>query len=317
MRSRTQTRGSFAGASSSFLGSGPGLALTTAAIFASSTIAGKFASETLDPRSILLVRSLLALMFLATLAAQQGTAVFKISLRHVLPIALLGASGIVGYVYFFLLSLDYTALSNTAIISSLSPVITAVAAAILIGERLSARSYFGVLVSLGGVLLLLSRGNWNVIAGVQFNYGDCLMLLAVGCSVFYGLVAKILSGLYPAITLTLYMTVAAVLILVVIVDWRKLATVRILAYDVWLALFFMGVVSSGIGYMLYNVTVKVIGPTRTSCSVYSATPVLVIILAYWIFSEAITVVSGLSAALVSLGLYLTLYQRTKPDASIL
>ena len=93
MRSRTQTRGSFAGASSSFLGSGPGLALTTAAIFASSTIAGKFASETLDPRSILLVRSLLALMFLATLAAQQGTAVFKKSLRHVLPIALLGASG--------------------------------------------------------------------------------------------------------------------------------------------------------------------------------------------------------------------------------
>ncbi len=79
----------------------------------------------------------------------------------------------------------------------------------------------------------------------------------------------------------------------------------------------MGVVSSGIGYMLYNVTVKVIGPTRTSCSVYSATPVLVIILAYWIFSEAITVVSVLSAALVSLGLYLTLYQRTKPDASIL
>ncbi len=72
-----------------------------------------------------------------------------------------------------------------------------------------------------------------MIAGVQFNYGDCLMLLAVGCSVFYGLVAKILSGLYPAITLTLYMTVAAVLILVVIVDWRKLATVRILAYHVW------------------------------------------------------------------------------------
>ncbi len=316
MHSRMRVLGSFAGAYTGFLGSRPFLALSTAAVFAGSTIAGKFASESLDPISIILVRSLMALMFLAILAAPQGTAAFKVSPRHLLPIALLGASGIVGYVYFVLLSLDHTALSNTAIISSLSPVITAVAAAILIGERLSARSYFGLLVSLGGVLLLLSQGNWDVIAGLRFNYGDRLMLLAVGCSVFYGLVAKILSGRYPAITLTLYMTLAAVVILLVIVDWQKLATVETLAYDVWLALFFMGVVSSGFGYMLYNVTVKVIGPTRTSCSVYSATPVFVMVLAYWIFSEAINLLSALSAVLISLGLYLTLYQSTKSASNI-
>jgi drug/metabolite transporter (DMT)-like permease len=177
-------------------GSGPFLTLTTAAAFASSTIAGKFASEALNPGSIILLRSLIALMFLAILAAPQGTAAFKVSRRHLLPIALLGASGIVGYVYFFLLSLNYTALSHTAIISSLSPMLTAVAAAILIGERLSIRSYLGVGVSFGGVLLLLSQGNWNVIAEVRFNYGDCLMLLVVACSVFYGLVAKILSCRY-------------------------------------------------------------------------------------------------------------------------
>jgi drug/metabolite transporter (DMT)-like permease len=194
MRSRTQVLGSLAGRYMGLHGSGPLLALTTAAIFAGSTIAGKFASEALDPTTIILFRSLLALMFLAILAAPRGSTAFKVSPRHLLPIGFLGASGIVGYVYFFLSSLDYTALSNTAIISSLSPVVTAVAAAILLGERLSARRYFGVLVSLGGVLLLISQGNWDVIASVRFNYGDCLMLLAVGCSVSYGLAAKILSG---------------------------------------------------------------------------------------------------------------------------
>ena len=64
--------------------------------------------------------------------------------------------------------------------------------------------------------------------------------------------------------------------------------------------------------MLYDVTLKAIGPTRTSCSVYSSTPIFVMLLAYCIFAEAITALSVLSAIVISLGLYLTLYQRMKP-----
>ena len=94
--------GSFAGAYTGVHWSRPFFALGTAAVCAGSTIAGEFASEALDPISIILVRSLMAFIFLAILAAPQGTAAFKASPRHLLPIALLGASGIVGYVYFFL-----------------------------------------------------------------------------------------------------------------------------------------------------------------------------------------------------------------------
>jgi hypothetical protein len=56
-----------------------------------------------------------------------------------------------------------------------------------------------------------------------------------------------------------------VLLLLVIVDWSNLEMVGTVAYDVWLAILFMVVVSSGCGYMLYNATVKEIRPTLTSC----------------------------------------------------
>lgn len=91
-------------------------------------------------------------------------------------------------------------------------------------------------------------------------------------------------------------------------DWAELARTGTLGYRIWLAIVFMGIVSSGFGYTLYNATVKAIGPTRTSCSVYSCTPVLVTVLAYCVFSEAITLLSVASAAVISLGLYLTLYR---------
>lgn len=316
MRQSMQAFHSLSGAYAGFNSSGPFLALTTAAIFAGSTIAAKVASETLEPASIILLRSLLALSVLALMAAAQGRGALEVSPRHFAPIALLGASGIVGYVYFLLLSLNYTAVSNTAIISSLSPVATAMAAAALIGERLSRRNYLGVAVSFGAVLLLLSRGRWKAIAGIRFNYGDCLMLLAVGCSVFYGLVAKVLSVRYRPVILTFYMMLSAVLILLVLADWQEVRAIGAQSYETWTAILFMGVVSSGFGYMLYNMTVKVIGPTLTSCSVYSATPIFVIVLAYWIFSEAVTLLSLSSAALISLGLYLTLYPDGKRNLGV-
>ena len=87
--------------------------------------------------------------------------------------------GIVGYHYFFFLSLRYTEVANTAIINALSPIMTSIAAAALINERLSGRTYLGVLVAFLGVLLLLSRGDIDVIRAVEFNKGDLLMLLSV------------------------------------------------------------------------------------------------------------------------------------------
>lgn len=289
-----------------FGNAGPALSLATAAIFASSSIAGKLASEELSAPTIILIRSLLACGFLGLLASHQGTLSLKVRFAHIVPIGLMGAFGIVGYVYFFLSSLDYTTVSNTAIIGSLAPAATALAASVFIGERLSGRRYAGVMVCLVGVLLLISKGNWRSIVAVEFNYGDRLMLCAVGCSVGYGLIAKRLSGLYPTVCLTFYMTIAAVLILTLWVNPVELVAVGEVSTIALLALAFMGIVASGVGYLLYNMTVKAIGPTLTSCSVYSATPLLVMTLSNWLFQEPVTALSAASALTISAGLYLAL-----------
>ena len=62
--------------------------------------------------------------------------------------------------------------------------------------------------------------------------------------------------------------------------------------------------NSGIGYLLFNLSVAKIGPTRTAGVVYSLVPVFVAILALLFFAEAITFVMIASGGLILIGLRL-------------
>ena len=269
-------------------------------------MAAKYAQPEFDRLAIILVRSSMALAFLLCLARPRPMSTLRVSPRHLAPLAVMGAAGIVGYVYFFLLALEHTSAGNTAIIAALNPLVTALAAAVALKERLSPANYFGVLVALAGVLVLVSGGDGRALPAVGIDPGIGFMLVAVGCSVIYALVAKAMSGRYAALTITIYMTLVAVVISAALVPAGALGSMPGASLGAWIALLFMGVVGSGAGYTLYNVTVRELGPTRTSCVVFSATPLLVMILAYFAFAEPITSVSLSSAVLICIGLCLTL-----------
>ena len=66
----------------------------------------------------------------------------------------------------------------------------------------------------------------------------------------------------------------------------------------------MGIGASGLGYLLYNMSIREIGPTRTASFVYSVVAVLVAILAFLFFAEAITAIMIVAAVLILSGLHL-------------
>ncbi|WJI67489.1 MULTISPECIES: DMT family transporter [unclassified Mesorhizobium] len=292
------------------------LSLVTATIFAGSTIAAKFVSASLDPISIILLRSLIALVVLSALVTMKGLKAIAVAPRDLLPMMALGATGIVGYAYFSLLSLESTTVANVAIISSLSPAITAIVAAILMNERLSATDYVGGLLSCGGALLLLFKGDWERISALRLSDGDYLMLIAVCCSVTNGLVASALSRRYLPITLTFYMTLTACGILIPIADWSDVPAAKSSFAELWLVILFMGVVSSSLGYWLFNVTVSSVGPTRASCYVYSSSPVISSMLGKWLYGDAITTLSVVSSAVIATGLYLMVHDKQAPQGGM-
>lgn len=287
------------------------LTALTGLLFAGSFIAGKYTTVELSPILTTLLRYIIALLFLSSLLIHYKKSSLFIQTKDVFLLSLLGLFGVVGYHFFFFLSLRYTAIANTAIINAFNPVITGIAAALFIRERLTLQNYLGGAIALVGVLVLLSKGEIGNLIGLQINLGDGLMLCAVLSWVVYSLLIKVLSQRYSGFTVSFYAAVFGVgwlLLLSLREDW---ATVARLSPAAIASLVYMGIGASGMGYFLYNLSVKAIGPTRASSSVYSLVPVFVALLAFAFFRQPITALMLFSMSLIILGLHFALKSATK------
>jgi drug/metabolite transporter (DMT)-like permease len=287
------------------------LPILTSFLFAGSFVAGKYTTVDLGPLTTSLLRYVIAMGVLGLFITRSAQPIKALAVARTDwgAMALLGLFGVVGYHYFFFSSLRYTATANTAIINAFNPVVTGVMAALFIGERLTRRQYGGIVLALLGVLTLLTRGNVTTLLTLELNRGDGLMLCAVLCWVVYSLIIKQLSQRYSGLTITFYAAVAGVGQLLVLASlerwWLQLATLSLAS---WIAIVYMGVAASGVAYLLFNLSIQQVGPTRTASVVYSLVPIFVAGLAWLFFREPLTATMVASMGLILLGVNVVLSQ---------
>lgn len=283
------------------------LLLMASLLFAGSFVAGKYTTIDLDPLTTSLLRYLVALLFLLLLLVWHRSEALRVAWADVLPLALLGTFGIVGYHYFFFASLRYTDVANTAVINAMNPIITGMMAAAFIGERLQWRNYVGVAIASVGVLILITQGQMSILLQLDFNRGDVLMVVAVLSWVIYSLIIRQLSTRYSGYTVTFYAALFGVVQLALLaLPQGAIAQARVMSVASGLSILYMGIGASGIGYFLYTLSVKDVGPTRTSSFIYSFVPVFAALLAFLFFREPITPIMLLSMTLIITGLNFTL-----------
>ena len=277
--------------------------LATGLLFSGSYIAAKYTTSDLEPLTTSLLRYLVALIFLTLFLIREKADALRVAGSDLFRLALLGLSGIVGYHYFFLLALRYTVVDNTAIINATSPILTGILAAAFVHERLRFKHYTGVGIAFLGVIVLLTRGNIQNILRLNINTGDAIMLLATLSWVVYALIVKTLIPRYSGFTITFYASLFGVLFLFVLaLSEDILGQLRAVSMSSLVAVLYMGIFASGLGYLFYNLSIREIGPTRTSSFVYSVVPILVALQAFLFFRQPITPVMIGSMVLIVFGL---------------
>lgn len=169
-------------------------------IFGLSYLFSKMALDVAEPMILLCARFSVTLIALNLLVAAR---VLKLNLRGKrlgAPILL----GILQPVLYFVLEnygLKYTTTSFTGMVSSVSPVFTAVLGAVLLRERPNAKQWLYIAVTIAGVLLV-SMGA----GGGQNTFLGCLCLLAAYFSgAFYVILVRRLSKDYSPFELTYVM----------------------------------------------------------------------------------------------------------------
>ena len=249
---------------------GPALRATYAklvavpAIWGGTFIAGRILALALPAAVGALLRYVVALAALLFAARWLEGGLPRLTRRQVVGTLLLGATGILAYNLFFLGALARLPASRTSLIIALNPVVTIAAASLLLGERMNPRRWFGVIVALAGVWIVVSRG--DVLGSVtgSVGVGELLMFGGVCSWAAYTLIGRrVLRGLTP-LAATTYASLwgTAMLAAVAAPDLRGLSLTD-LTPPVVLSALYLGVLGTSVAFVWYYQAVQRLGASRT------------------------------------------------------
>ncbi len=201
-------------------GSGRGgaiIAIVLATVFwAGNYTVGETAVRSVDPLSLSLLRWAPAAVILLVLAQVIERPRWRVVLRQLPWLTLLAVLGMIGFVVGLYEGLQTTTAVSASLVSSAAPVLITVTATLALRERPSWRAWLGLLVATGGVVLVVSRGSFDSLAGLQFSIGDLWVIGATICWTAYTVLGRRPTGLTP-LTSTAVQAAAAAVILGVIV----------------------------------------------------------------------------------------------------
>lgn len=153
-------------------------------LWAGNAIVGRLVRDAVPPMTLNLLRWALALLILLPL----GRAVFQSRsalLANWRRYALLGLLGIGLYNSFQYLALQTSTPINVTLVASGMPVWMMLVGALFFRVPVARRQVIGALLSIAGVLLVLCRGDWNLLLALRLVPGDLYMIVATIAWSFY------------------------------------------------------------------------------------------------------------------------------------
>ncbi len=153
-------------------------------LWAGNAVVGRLVHELIPPMTLNFLRWALAFVILLPLAwrvLRPDSAMWP----HWKRFSLLGLLGIGCYNALQYLALKTSTPLNVTLVASSIPVWMLLVGGLCFGQRVSRRQIAGALLSIAGVLVVLSRGQWALLVQVRLVPGDMYVLLATLAWAFY------------------------------------------------------------------------------------------------------------------------------------
>lgn len=164
--------------------------LLTMLIWAGNTIVTKASAGLIEPASIAFYRWLIALVLLTPFVMRGLWTNRRVALRLWPKLAVLGMLGMVVYQSLAYEAAKTTTALNMGLLAALMPLISILLASAFAGERLSRSRILGGILSLLGVVYLISHGDPVRLLVGGLHIGDALMIVAIVANSFYGVLLR-------------------------------------------------------------------------------------------------------------------------------
>lgn len=226
----------------------------------------------------------------------------EVTARDRVDIVLLGLIGHFVYQICFVGGVAITSVSNASLIIGATPVVVALASALLGRERLGRWHWAGAALSVTGIYLVV--GLSAAFGGATLR-GDLLVVGSIFCWATYTLAAgRLISRHSPLYVTGMTMVVGAIPYVAVAmpqilaVDWLHVSALG------WSALVFSALFALNVAYLVWYMAVQELGPARTATYSNVVPIVAITIAAIWL-REPLTASKIAGAFAVLTGVFLT------------
>jgi drug/metabolite transporter (DMT)-like permease len=282
-----------------------GQLLLVTAIWGGGFVAAKLASSGLPPVTAATLRTLIAaLIFVPAIWLPKR---YRPTIRRGDWLTF-GVLSVLGYsmlnvVYFAAFRL--TNVTQASLIWGAVPIVTAVLAALLVGERLTRWVVAGVVFTTVGVAAVVLAGGGSSEGGANPPAGNLLIGLAMVLWVLYSLLAKVTMRRFTPLVVTgTSCTLGAITLVPValVTDWDPALLSRV-PTSAWLGILYSGGISLVISYVLWIDGVRRIGATRVAVFT-NLSPVWALVFAAWLLGEQVLPLHLAGGALIIAGVWL-------------
>lgn len=264
-------------------------------------IAGRLLRDDITPVALSFWRWVLALAVLLPLSAAHIRHHWRLILGEWKLIIALGVTGITTYTVLIYKALAVSPVINTALVMATLPLLIVLASWFMYHERISRAQALGLVVSLLGAVVVVTRGD---LMTLRFHTGDLWMVAAMPQWALYTVLQKRQPAGLPSLSLLTASVIAGVLLLAPFYLWQLTqATPMRLTLASSLGLGYIALGSSVVGYLLWNRGVAVLGPNRSGPFLHLL-PLFSALLAIALLGEAVAGYHVIGAALVISGLAL-------------
>ncbi|WP_068696650.1 DMT family transporter [Paenibacillus yonginensis] len=170
--------------------------------------------------------------------------------------------GIAIYTLLTYTALKYTSSTNGSLINSLTPAVVSVLSFLFLKEKVKFRQGAGLILSLIGVLTVLTKGRLLAIFDTSYNMGDAILLAAVFLWAVYSIVSKRAQHL-PPIAFVAMTAVLGVLFMTPLLFMQPLHREQVTPLGI-MGIIYLGLFPSIGSFLFWNRGVKELGAGKAS-----------------------------------------------------
>ena len=282
---------------------GVGLALLATIIWAGNFIIARGVRKEIPPVALAFYRWLTATIVILPFAWKYFIAEIGIIKQRPLFFLLTAATGVSMYNTFIYIAGHFSSAINMAILCTCSiPIISVILARIFLGEKIPPLRIIGMLVSLAGIVVLLSHGKLDDLLHFKFTDGDWWILTAAFTfSVYNTLVKKKPAGIHHINFLFVIFLLGIIILVPFYVYELNHVGGFVINFSHIAEILYIGVGASVICFIIWNKAIGALGAGRTALF-GNLIPVFSSAEAVFVLNESISTIQILSFLLVVAGL---------------